>query len=251
MKYTIITPNYNGASYLEDCIKSVLKQNVVFEHIVVDANSEDRSIEILNKYPHLIVIRESDNGMYEAINKGIRASTGDVIAYLNVDDRLSTNALENVDKEFSIDESADYVYGDCRFIDVSGKELYIYKVPPIFFNVLARIKVVPWAQPSIFYKRNIFNSLGEFDTRYSLASDYHFMKRVIYAKFKGRRIGKVLSNFMKRGESLGSRYAKEMKLEVAQIRIELNLIDRPILDFFYNSYRKIYNFHIFFKKGNF
>ena len=79
--------NYNGEKYLEKCIKSVLDQKVDFEHIVVDAESTDSSADILKKYPHLRVIIEKDNGMYDAINKGIAIAQGDIIAYLNCDDR--------------------------------------------------------------------------------------------------------------------------------------------------------------------
>ena len=69
MKFSIITPNHNGAEYIEGCIKSVLSQNVDFEHIIIDDISTDSSLEILKKYPPLNIISESDNGMYEAINK--------------------------------------------------------------------------------------------------------------------------------------------------------------------------------------
>ena len=71
MKFSIITPNHNGANYIEACIKSVLSQNVDFEHIIIDDCSTDSSLEILKKYPHLRIISENDNGMYDAINKGL------------------------------------------------------------------------------------------------------------------------------------------------------------------------------------
>jgi glycosyltransferase involved in cell wall biosynthesis len=160
MKFTIITPNYNGEKYLEKCIKSVLDQKVDFEHIVVDAESTDSSSDILKKYPHLRVITEKDNGMYDAINKGIAIAQGDIIAYLNCDDRYPVGSLSIVLESFKKNEDIDYVYGNCRFIDRLEQEVYIYRVPPLFSNLLGKITVIPWHQPSVFYKKRVFDSLG-------------------------------------------------------------------------------------------
>ena len=247
MKFSIITPNYNGANYLEGCIKSVLSQNVDFEHIIVDAESTDSSLDILKTYPHLKVISEHDNGMYDAINKGIAISQGDFISYLNSDDRYPDGTLSEVLNIFNNDITVDYVYGDCRLIDHLEKELYVYRVPPIFVKLLNKITVIPWAQPSTFYKKRVFQELGCFDIQYSLAADYHFMKRVLLSKFNGRKVNKILSDFMKRDEALSSTYSFEMQSEVVQIKNDLGIVNRPVLDFFFNSYRKIYNFHTFLK----
>ena len=249
MKFSIITPNYNGADYLEGCIKSVLNQNVDFEHIIVDAESTDSSLDILKTYPHLKVISEQDNGMYDAINKGIEISQGDFISYLNSDDRYPDGALSEVLNIFNNDISVDYVYGDCRLINHLEKELYVYRVPPIFVKLLNKITVIPWAQPSTFYRKRVFKELGCFDIQYSLAADYHFMKRILLSKFNGYKVNKILSDFMKRDGALSSTHSVEMHSEVMQIKNDLGIVNRPVLDFFFNSYRKIYNFHTFFKKN--
>tara|TARA_B100000795_G_C22752248_1_gene419946 strand:- start:628 stop:1380 length:753 start_codon:yes stop_codon:yes gene_type:complete len=250
MKFSIITPNHNGAQYIEACIKSVLSQNVDFEHIIIDDVSTDSSLEILKKYPHLKIISESDNGMYEAINKGLLISKGDFISYLNIDDRYADGALARVASEFDNDENLDYVYGDCRLIDNFNKKLYVYKVPVIYKSLLAKISVIPWAQPSIIYKRNVFDEIGTFNVNYLLASDYHFMKRVVLSKLNGLRVNKVISEFMKRSDSLSSKYLDQMNGEVLEIKNELHLPNHYFLDVFFNLYRKIYNFHTFFKKIN-
>ena len=108
MKFSIITPNYNGANYLEGCIKSVLSQKVDFEHIIVDSESTDSSLDILKKYPHLIIISEKDHGMYDAINKGIAIAKGDIISYLNCDDRYPDESLLIVLESFKKNEDIDY-----------------------------------------------------------------------------------------------------------------------------------------------
>ena len=92
--------------------------------------------------------------------------------------------------EFNNDKNIDYVYGDCRLIDHLENKLYVYRVPPIFKSLLAKITVIPWAQPSVFYKRKVFDEIGNFDINYSLASDYHFMKRVLLSKFNGLKVNK-------------------------------------------------------------
>ena len=247
MKFSIITPNHNSAIYLEGCIKSVLSQNVDFEHIIVDSKSTDSSLDILKKYPHLKVISEKDDGMYDAINKGISFSQGDVISFINCDDRYPDSTLSKVLTAFNND-NVDFVYGNCRFIDHFENEMYVYKVPPIFNNVLKKITVVPWAQPSAFYRRKVFDEIGCFDIKYLFGSDYHFMKRIILSRLNGVRVNKVLSEFMLREESLGHRYLFEMMSEGDQIKKDLGILDKPMLDFFYNSYRKIYNFHTFFNR---
>ena len=249
MKFSIITPNYNGADYLEGCIKSVLNQNVDFEHIIIDSESTDSSLDILKTYSHLIVISEQDDGMYDAINKGIAISQGDFISYLNSDDRYPDGTLSEVLNIFNNDTTVDYVYGDCRLINHLEKELYVYRVPPIFVKLLNKITVIPWAQPSIFYRKHVFQKLGCFDIQYCLAADYHFMKRVILSKLKGYKVNRVLSEFMKRDEALSSKNSFKMHSEVIQIKNDLGIVNRPVLDFFFNSYRKIYNFHTFFKKN--
>ena len=248
MKFSVITPNFNGAKYIEGCIKSVLSQNVDFEHIIIDSCSTDLSLEIIKRYPHLKVISENDDGMYDAINKGLLLAEGEFLSYLNVDDRYVDGALEKVEQKFNKHKNVDYVFGDCRLIDFSGNSIYIYKVPPLPKSLLPQITVIPWAQPSIIYKREVFADIGFFNIKYILASDYHFMKRVILSKFLGLRINTVLSEFMKRNDSLSSQYAIQMQNEVFKIKDELKLPRSYFLDFFYNSYRKIYNFHTFFKK---
>lgn len=249
MKFSIITPNYNGASHIEKCIESVLKQNVDFEHIIVDGQSTDSSLDILKTYPHLKVICEKDEGMYDAINKGISIAAGDIISYLNCDDRYTDGSLSIVSNAFIKNKPIDYVYGNCRFINHLEKELYVYRVPPIFSKLLGRVTVIPWAQPSVFYKRCVFDKLGLFNNKYSLAADYHFMKRVIFSELKGQKINKVLSCFMKRVDALSAKNSNDMIDEVNMIKEELGHKNMPFLDFFFNVYRKVYNFHTFFKNA--
>jgi len=249
MKFSIITPNYNGSTYLEKCIESVLSQNVNFEHIVVDGKSTDSSQEILGKYPHLKVICEEDKGMYDAINKGIKLSTGEIIAYLNCDDRYPKGSLQSVLEAFERKANIDYVVGNCRFINQQEDEVYVYKIPLVFESLLKKITVIPWAQPSVFYKKNVFDSVGLYKIEYTLAADYHFMKKVILSNFKRYKLNTTLSCFMKRKDALSSQNSKDVLDQVNLIKKELEHIDNPFLDLCFNSYRKVYNLKSYFKKN--
>ena len=95
--FSIITPSYNYAKYVRECIESVKAQEgVTFEHIVYDAGSTDGTLDILREYPHLDVTVEPDRGMSDAINKGFRKAKGKWVMWLNTDDRLLPGALKSV-----------------------------------------------------------------------------------------------------------------------------------------------------------
>ena len=102
MKISIITPSYNQAVFLEQNIQSILSQGLgdSVEHIVIDGGSTDGSIDILRKYPHLIWKSEKDRGQSHALNKGFKMATGDIIGWINSDDKLTPCALHRVAKFF-------------------------------------------------------------------------------------------------------------------------------------------------------
>ena len=245
MVISIITPNFNGAKFLDGCIQSILEQEVDFEHIVIDGESTDGSLEIIKKYKHIKYISEKDSGMYDAINKGLKMASGDIIANLNSDDRYPLGVFKEVLKVFS-ESNPDYVYGDCRLVDEDRNELYVYKAVSVPRSILTRISVVPWAQPSSFYKRSVFTELNGFNVKYKLASDYHFMKRVILDGFSSIAIATPLSEFMKRDDALSSIFEARMAQEVEDINAELKIKNFFILNLLFNFYRKIINYRTFF-----
>ena len=111
LKISIVTVSLNQGKYIEDAIQSVLKQNYKnFEHIIIDGFSTDNTIEILKKYKHLDWISERDEGQSDALNKGFKKCTGDVIGWLNSDDWYHENTFNKV-KNILLDNSIDAVYG--------------------------------------------------------------------------------------------------------------------------------------------
>src|SRR5215217_2081885 len=120
MKISIITVVYNGEAYLEDCIKSIVEQSYPhIEYIVIDGGSTDGSLAIIEKYKAAIsyFVSEKDQGMYDALNKGIKIATGEVVGILNADDMLaSPDVIESIANCFH-KENPDALFGNLNYID--------------------------------------------------------------------------------------------------------------------------------------
>ena len=119
MKISIITPSYNQAQFIERTILSVLNQDYKdIEYIIMDGGSTDGTVEILKKYSdHIIWKSEKDNGQSDAINKGLKMATGDIVAYLNSDDTYQPGAFKEVATFFEKNPDKKWVYGKCLIIN--------------------------------------------------------------------------------------------------------------------------------------
>jgi glycosyltransferase involved in cell wall biosynthesis len=180
-RISIVTPSYNQARYLRETIESVLAQRYAnVEHIVVDAMSSDGTSLILASYPHLTVIRESDRGQADAINKGFRIATGDVFAYLNSDDTLLPGALERVASEIDPARGRHVVMGRCRFVDEGGRFCGV-EHPSAFRSHVHALQIwkghsIP--QPAVFFTRDAWEQSGPMDVREHLVLDYDLFCRM-------------------------------------------------------------------------
>lgn len=201
MKISIITPSYNQAPFIERTILSVLNQNYIdIEYIVMDGGSTDGTIEILKKYSkHIIWKSEKDSGQSEAINKGIKIATGDVIAYLNSDDTYEPDAFFKIVDFFEKNPDKKWVYGKCKIIDKNDKE--IRKPITIYKNFLLKhysyTKLLSEnfiSQPATFWKRQIHSEVGFFDENEHLCMDYEFWLK-IGEKYPVGVIHDYLANF--------------------------------------------------------
>jgi glycosyltransferase involved in cell wall biosynthesis len=181
MKVTIITAVYNGAEHIQSCIESVLSQNHPdIEYIIVDGASKDNTLEIVKSYGNKIsqIISEPDNGMYDAMNKGLRIATGDIIGILNADDFYIDNTIiSQIVAEFE-KTKADSVYADIAFVakDNLSKVLRYYSSAS-FRPWKFRFGYMP-AHPSFFLKRNIYEKYGYFKTNYKLCADFDLIVRL-------------------------------------------------------------------------
>ena len=194
---SIISPSFNKGEFIEECIESIQRQSYPnWEHIVVDGGSNDQTIQILRRYSHIRWISEPDGGMYNAINKGIGLARGDIIAYLNCDDRYFPSTLRRVVKEFATSEIIDFVYGYCGYIDKSGAELFFMRSIPYFPFLLKKMPRIPWAQPSTFWRRAVHDKIGTFDEQFMIVGDFEFFGRMIRRGCRGKLVRAKLSQFM-------------------------------------------------------
>lgn len=187
MKISLITVTYNSGKTLSDTINSVLSQTFTdFEYIIIDGGSTDNTIDIIKKYESyfkgkLKWISEKDNGLYDAMNKGILLSTGDVIGTLNSDDFFSNkNILEIIHTEFIKDKTIDAIYGDIHFVNSTNLNKCVrYYSSKIFSRKLMILGFMP-AHPSFYIKRKSIFKSGLYKTSYKVAADFEFLLRCIY-----------------------------------------------------------------------
>lgn len=182
MKISIITTCFNSASTIEGTIKSVLSQDHAdLEYIIVDGNSSDDTLSIVNKFKDRIakIISEKDNGIYDALNKGIALATGEVIGLLHSDDIYTDEkVISKIAAKFS-EKNTDSVYADLQYVDQKDISKVIrhwhsgeYK-PGLFKK--------GWMppHPTFFLKKECYDKFGSFNLKLSSAADYELMLRMI------------------------------------------------------------------------
>lgn len=186
-KISLITVTYNSASTLVDTLNSVLNQTYSnVEYIVVDGNSSDNTPSLMEDYKErfgkkLIYIREADKGLYDAMNKGIKRATGEVVGFLNSDDFFTRkDILETIAHEFEQAPLLDALYGDVHYVDPENvtKEVRYYS-SRFFSPRLMRLGFMP-AHPSFYCKKSVYEQFGCFRTDYRIAADFELLLRFIF-----------------------------------------------------------------------
>ncbi len=191
---SVITPSYNRAWIIFQCINSIKKQSYTnLEHIVVDAASKDNTVEILRneetKY-NLRWLSEKDAGIYDAVNKGLSLAKGDIIAYLNTDDFYFPYTVETVVDVFNSTD-ADIVYGD--WVNLYYPSANLELLPWLKLSKYDLLSDYNLPQPTVFIRRNVFEKIGNFNLDYTLVADNEFFTRAALAGFKLVKIEEVLA----------------------------------------------------------
>lgn len=195
-RVTVVTPSFNQAAFLERTILSVLNQNYPnLEYIIIDGGSKDGSAEIIKKYRKYLTywVSEPDSGQSDAINKGFRRSTGTVCAYLNSDDCYLPGAIHaGVD---ALNKSAaDIVYGHAYIVDGNDRPYRLAIALPFVLKEHAfRLFSVP--QPSSFWKRQVYETVGGFNVEAKSCMDHEFYAMAGKIDCRFYRIDSVLSCF--------------------------------------------------------
>lgn len=219
--FSIITVCKNSEKTIERTIQSVLSQTYNdYEYIIIDGKSTDSTLKIVNSYAKkfnrkLKIISEKDNGIYDAMNKGISIATGEYIGIINSDDYYEVDALMNVKKE--IDKSLKYqvIYGLCRVLNSRNIE------EGVFFSNKNIIDKRPLFHPSTFIKKSVYIDFGLYNCAYKYASDYDYLVKIsLTNSVVFSPVYKILSNF-----TLGGASEKiESSIETFKIRKKYSFI---------------------------
>ncbi|MBD1876542.1 glycosyltransferase [Nodosilinea sp. FACHB-131] len=177
LTFSVITPSYNQGQFIERTIQSILSQTAVeFDYMVCDGGSNDETIEILNKYQdYLRWVSEADGGQADAVNKGIRSTKGDIIAWINSDDIYYPEAFKKVRTIFLNYPEINVVYGNANHIDREGGYIEPYPTEPWDYSRLKEICFL--CQPAVFFRRRMVDTYGDLDISLKFCMDYELWLR--------------------------------------------------------------------------
>ena len=184
LKITIITVCFNSEKTIEETIKSVLSQTYNnYEYLIIDGSSKDKTLDIIKKYEPLFEgkmkpISEPDNGLYDAMNKGIKLATGDIIGIINSDDILiNSNIFNRIVINYKKD--TDVLYGNLIYCNETLKT-------PIRDYISGKKDSLTWcpAHPTMYIRKEVFNKIGYYDLSFKMCADYDFMVRLNKNNFK-------------------------------------------------------------------
>jgi len=229
-KISIITPSYNQDEFIEETIKSVISQEGDFflEYLVMDGGSTYNSVEIIKKYDSLIkegkyLVKcndikftwssEKDNGQADAVNKGFKAASGDILGWLNSDDTYLPGAFAKVTDYFKIKGDVMMVYGEGYLIGRNSKIKERYYTESFDLKRLAEICFI--SQPTVFLRRGVLDKCGYLDEALHFCMDYEYWMRLA---LKGLTIGFIPENLA------NTRTYAETKTSSNQIEINYEII---------------------------
>ena len=181
MKISIITATYNSASTVKDTLDCISRQeHGDIEHIIVDGRSTDKTLEIVSGFPHVAkILSEKDNGIYDAMNKGIGLATGDIIGILNSDDIYTDPAVLSAVAEAFADPAVMTAYADLQYVhaDDTDRVLRTWKTGTFRKNSFYYGWMPP--HPTFFVRREVYEKTGLFNINLRSAADYEMMLRIL------------------------------------------------------------------------
>jgi glycosyltransferase involved in cell wall biosynthesis len=236
-KISIVTPSLNQGEYIEDSILSVMQQGYEnFEHIVVDGGSRDNTLEVLRRYPHVRWVSEPDKGQSDALNKGFRMATGDVVGWLNSDEYYFPGALRTIAELAASNLHADLFYGTGIAVNQDGLLQRSHTSHDFDFRVLLYYGCfVPTV--GTFFRRHLFEQGFLIDDSYRVVMDYEYFVRLATRGkvFKHSRC--LLGVFRWHGSNLSLQHEKRRK---ERLRVQRTWSRLKLPDWGYDTLAQIY-----------
>ena len=244
MKLSIITITYNSAQTLQRALESVQSQTYKdIEHVIVDGAPTDGTKELIETYAkaHANVrwVSEKDKGIYDALNKGIKLATGDVIGFLHSDDVLySADSIEHIAAAFA-QKDVDVVYGDLQYCRGS-KVVRRWKSNDFNPRALKYGWMPP--HPTVYVRKEVYQQVGEYDEWFRISADYDMMLRIFTAGYKSRYLPEVLVSMEVGGASNKNTRARLSKTQEDYIVLKKNHVGAGFLTVACKQLRKLRQF---------
>ena len=198
---SIVTPTRNRGAMIGAAIESVLAQGYpAVEHIIVDAMSTDDTAQVLGRFPHLRIIREPDRGIYDGLNKGIRAARGEIIGHLNSDDVYCPGAFLAVARRFKAGADIDVVSGSATISALAergGRQVTHRFDKPADRRLDLATGTTGAALPNArFFRRRVYDRVGLYDPSFTIAADRDFLIRAALAGVKSAELDQVVYDYL-------------------------------------------------------
>ncbi|MDA7615204.1 glycosyltransferase [Akkermansiaceae bacterium] len=232
---SIVTVCYNSAETIGRSFESVLSQDMNdMEYVVIDGASSDNTLRIIEDYRNrfaekgieMIVVSESDKGIYDAMNKGLARCRGELIGILNSDDHYEPFALQRMRKAALDLPESGILYGFLRLmIGENELKVYRYNFDLILSDLSAGVEAAV-QHPTCFVRRTVYDEIGRFDTSYRLAADYDFLLRAKVRGIKFHGLDDVITTFVSGGATDTTPFEVRLKERYKAQRTN-GLIDEP------------------------
>jgi glycosyltransferase involved in cell wall biosynthesis len=227
VRFGIVTPTLNAERYLEATLRSIWSQasdEIVIDHVLVDGGSTDRTAAVAEAFPTRVVVATDDQGMYDAINRGLSMVGGDVVGYINADDEISAGALAAVARALTDHPEARWLMGKREFID--GEGTAFAWMQPVPFTLRSYLGL-GWScvpQETVWMRRDLYEEVGPFDTTFRNTGDYDMYARCRRAS-EPLILHRTLGRFRLHGEQLSFK-PEVMARESRRVQEKNGTVDR-------------------------